>query len=98
MSGATCVAEFDVDDHFVRAGLGKRFEQNFRLGTHEVDVEKKFLRQRPDGFDDLRAEGNVRHEMAVHDVEVQPVGAGPVGAFGFLAESGRGRRRAARAQ
>ena len=75
MSGRHLFAEFHVDDHFVRAGLGKRFEQNFRLAAHEMDVKKNF-RQRPDGFDDLRAEGNVRHEMAVHDVEVQPVGAG----------------------
>jgi hypothetical protein len=66
--------------------FGERFEQDFRLGAHEMHVEKKFFCQRADGFDDGGAEGNVRHKMAVHDVEVQPVGAGAFGAHGFLAE------------
>ena len=81
------LAQFDVNDDFVRAGPGKRFEQNFGLGTHEVDVKKHFG-QRTNGADDFRAKGNVRHEMPVHDVEVQPVGAGTVGAFDFPAKTG----------
>ena len=87
MSDATCSSKFDVNDDLVGAGSGKRFQQNFRLGTHEMNVEKHFG-QRADGAHDCRAEGNVRHEMAVHDVKVQPVGAGTVGACGFLAKAG----------
>jgi hypothetical protein len=34
------VTEFDVDDHFVCPCLGKGFNQYFRLGTHEMNIEK----------------------------------------------------------
>src|SRR6266545_2909451 len=51
----------------------------------------------------LRSERDVRHEMAVHDVQVQPPGAGPFRPQGFrgkLAEirrqEGRGNDHAAR--
>ena len=68
-------AEFDVDGHAVGAGFGERFEKNFRARAHEVDVEGNFGLV-ADDFDDLGAEGNVGDEMAVHDVEVNPVGLG----------------------
>ena len=32
--------------------------------------------------------GDVVHEVSVHDIEVQPVGAGGFDVFGFLAETG----------
>ena len=32
--GATAVAQFDVDDDFVRAGLDKWLQQDFRLAAH----------------------------------------------------------------
>ena len=41
------------------------------------------------GGDDGGAEGNIGNELAVHDVEVQPVGPGRGGAGGFLAEAGK---------
>ena len=81
------VAEFDVNDHFVRAGLGERFKQNLRLGTHEVNIEKQFG-ERSHRLDHLRAERNVRHEVAIHDVKMQPVGTGISGTSGPLAEAG----------
>jgi hypothetical protein len=81
------VTEFDVDDHFIRPVFGKGFKQDFRPGTHEVNVEKQFG-ERADGFDHLRAEGNVRDEMAIHDVEMQPVGTGFSGTFCPLTETG----------
>ena len=34
------------------------------------------VRQPPDGRDDVRPEGDVGDEVAVHDVEVDPVDAG----------------------
>lgn len=35
--------------------------------------------------DDWSTEGNVRHEVSVHDVDVQPVGATGDGAAAFVA-------------
>jgi hypothetical protein len=40
-----------------------------------MDIEGKF-RLFADNFDDHRSEGNVVDEMAVHDVAVDPIGAG----------------------
>src|ERR1035437_7368509 len=81
-------AEFDVDGDLIRPGLDEEFQQNFRFAAHEVHVEEKFLGVWPDGGDDFGAEGNVGDEVAVHDVEVQPVGPGAGGASGFLAKAG----------
>jgi len=53
-----------------------------------VNVEEKRLGTRPHGGDDGGTKGNVRHKVAVHDVEVQPVGAGADGAFGFRTQAG----------
>lgn len=39
-----------------------------------------------DGLDDGGAEGDVVHEMAVHDIEVEPIGTGEDGARDFLAD------------
>ena len=63
-------------------------QKNFRLAAHEVDVEEKIFGEWAHGGDDGGAEGNVGDELAVHDVEVQPVSAGRGGARGLLAEAG----------
>ena len=71
-----------------RAGLRERLQQNLRLAAHQVNIKEEILGVRPHGGDDVGAEGDVRHKLAVHDVEVQPVGAGPFGAGGFFAQAG----------
>ena len=50
---------------------------------HQVDVERQFgvLAQ---GSQDGRAEAHVRNEMAVHDVQMQPIGAGRFDRGDFL--------------
>jgi hypothetical protein len=48
-----------------------------------------FLRGAADGFDDGRAEGDVGDEVAVHDVEVDPVGAGGIDCGHLFAEAGK---------
>ncbi|MEH1852878.1 MAG: hypothetical protein V7L11_14715 [Nostoc sp.] len=78
--------KFDVNDHFVRAGFRKGFEQDVRLGTHQVNVKEKFG-EWADGLDNLRTEGNVRDEVAIHDIEVQPIGTRTFGTFGFLSKA-----------
>jgi hypothetical protein len=58
-------------------GLGDRID---RL-DHQVDVDRHRLAVgpsgvRPDRLADHRPDGQVRHVMVVHHVEVDPVGAG----------------------
>ena len=81
------LVKFDMNGDFIRAGPGKGFDQNLRPRAHEVNVEKH-PGQGTNGAHDFRPKGNVWDEMPVHDVEVQPVRAGTVGAFDFPAEAG----------
>ncbi len=94
ISGDDLAVEFDMNGHAVGAGLGKGFEEDVGAGAHQMDVKGQAA-QRAKGLDDGGAEGNVGHKMAVHDVEVKPVGAGAVDAGGFGAEAGeiRGQER-----
>src|SRR3954466_5817495 len=56
-----------------------------------MDVEEHPC-QRANRFDYRRAERNVRDEMAVHDVQVEPIGPGRAGAGGFFGELAKIRR------
>jgi hypothetical protein len=59
----------------VGPGSGEVLEVAFRLDDHQVHVER--LRGRAaHRLDERRTEGDVRHEPSVHDVDVDPVGAG----------------------
>src|ERR1019366_597053 len=79
-------AQFHVDVDLIRAGAGERFQQDFRPGTHQVDVEEN-LYERTKRLDHLRAEGNILHEMPIHDIEVEPIGARAVHACGLFCET-----------
>ena len=81
------LGEFNVNGDLIGAGPGKWLQQNLRLGTHQMHVEE-FFTERTEGFHHRRAEGNVRHEMPVHDVEVQPVRAGTIHTRDFVRETG----------
>ena len=69
----------------IGAGFGEGFEIRIARRDHQVHVERLFG-VRPDRFDDVRADGNVRHEMAVHDVDMDPVGAGGIDRAHLLAQ------------
>ena len=56
------------------ARVGEWLNKPLRLDDHEVHVERQ--RGAPaHRLDDLRAEREIRHELAIHDVDVNPVGA-----------------------
>ena len=65
----------DVHRHVVRARLGVADRPPVRVVDHEVAVERDVGR-RQQRLDHRQAEGEVRHEVGVHHVDVQPVGAG----------------------
>src|ERR1041384_1076417 len=77
------LAKFDVNIHLVRSGFSERLQKNLRFRTHQMHIEKK-LRQRPNGLHNRWPERNILHEMAVHDVEMQPIRSRSISASGFF--------------
>ena len=69
------LADFDVDGAAVGPGVPERLEIAGRVGDHQVAVEEQVgvLAQRGHH---RWADGQVGDEVAVHHVDVQPVGAG----------------------
>jgi hypothetical protein len=67
------VHRLGVDRHVARADLGVLRRPPVRLVDHQVTVDRQrgVLEQR---LDHGQAQGEVRHEVVVHDVHVQPVG------------------------
>ena len=69
---------FDVERHRIAARIEELVDVLQRVADHQVRVERQ-LRPGPDALDHLRPEGQVRDEVAIHHVDVEPVGAGPLG-------------------
>jgi len=88
------VTDLDVHGERVGAGVAKRFEVATRLRHHEVAVEEQ-PRMRAQRAHDGRPDGEVGDEVAVHHVDVQPIGrAGDLpDRLGQVAEVGRQHRR-----
>jgi hypothetical protein len=64
-------------DH-IGAGQCKSIDVPFWVLDHQVHVDERpgAVNQRLQGSDDQRTDGDVGHEMAVHDVHVQDARAG----------------------
>ena len=58
-------------------GVDEAVDVAGRLADHQVRVDGQ-LRQPADCGDDVRAEGDVGHEMPVHDVKMEPIDARPL--------------------
>jgi len=67
---------FDVNADELRSGLGKGFGEMPGLVQHEVNIEEESRNFATKFRDHLRAEGQIRHKVAVHDIEVEPRRAG----------------------
>ena len=78
-------ADLLMDAHHVRACLGEVREKVVGILDHEVAVERE-LRHPAQGLDHGRPEGNVRHEVAVHDVDVDDGSAAALGCCNFVGE------------
>ena len=68
-------SRFRMQADVVGAGVDEGVQIGIDRRDHQVDVERQFgvLAQ---GRQHGRAEADVRDEMAVHDVQMQPIGAG----------------------
>eukprot|EP01039_Chlorochromonas_danica_P020664 gene20665-biopygen12614 len=76
---------FRMNTDDVRTSVPKRLEKGIRWRDHEVHIER-YADMRPDGFHDIRAERDVRYEVSVHHVDVQPVCPGARHGARFLAK------------
>src|SRR5262252_4014085 len=86
----------DVDRDDIGSGLGEGFEVRIARRDHQMDVERLFGVW-TDRANDVGPNGNVWDKMAVHDIDMDPIGAGGVDRAYFLAEfckiGGQDRRR-----
>jgi hypothetical protein len=69
------VGRLDVDADEAGAGPGKRFDVAFRFIEHQVRVEKELDAGVPQRRHGAGPERQIGHEMAVHDIDVQPLQA-----------------------
>jgi hypothetical protein len=76
-----------VDRDDVGAGLGKGLEIGIAGRDHQVHVEHLFG-VRAQRLHHVGTDGNIGHEVPVHHVDMDPVGAGGVERTHFLAELG----------
>ena len=70
----------------VGARFGERREVGIGRRDHQMAVED-LRRRAADRLDDRRPEGDVRHEMPIHHVEMDPVGARGVDGAHLFAEA-----------
>ena len=80
-------AGLDMHGDDVGAGLGEGFEIGIAGRDHQMHVER-LLGERAQRLHHVRADGDVGHEMAVHHVDMDPVGAGGLDRADFLAQFG----------
>ena len=71
----------------IGAGLGECFQIRIAGRDHQMHVEH-FLGVAAQRFHHVRADRDVGHEVAVHHVDMDPVGAGRIDCAYFLAELG----------
>ena len=81
------LGRFGLDGDAVGAGVGEGFEIGVDRLDHQMAVER-LVAVRAQRRHHRRAESDVGHEMAVHHVEVDPVGARRRDVAHLLAEIG----------
>src|SRR6185295_11970828 len=77
--GLDVLLDLDVDRDRVAAGVEVLLDVAGRVGDHQVRVERQ-SGPAPEGLDGLRPEREIRHEVAVHHIEMDAIGALPLGA------------------
>ena len=75
-----------MDDAAIGAGRGEVVEQHLGVVDHQVTVQEQ-IGVGAQRFHDRRANGQVRHEVAVHHVDVKPIGPARLGRGGGIGQS-----------
>ena len=78
----------DVDCDGVCAGFDKSRRVMIGMLDHQVDIERK-LGLLAHKIDNRRPEGNIIDEMSVHDVAMNPIGAGFFSGADFIGQAGK---------
>lgn len=78
-------ARFHLHTDHVRTRGGEIGDELVRVLDHQVAVERQ-LRDRPNGFHDWRAKGDVGHKMTVHHVHVDDGAAATLGASDLVGQ------------
>ena len=76
----------DGDD--LGAGVGIGIQQRVRIGYHQMRIEQ-LTGNMAKRLDHGRAKGQVRHEMAIHHIKMDPVRAGAVDSRHLVGETGK---------
>ena len=71
----------------VGAGFGEGLDEGIARRDHQMHVEE-LLRMRAQRLHHVGADGDVGHEMPVHDVDMDPIAAGGIDGAHLLAEPG----------
>jgi len=79
---------FDMHRDHAGARLGECVEVLVGIHDHQVNIQRN-LRDSPNRFHDRRSDGDVRDEMAVHDVDVDQIGAAALGRADRVAKRGK---------
>ena len=82
---------FGVDDQPLAAGLDEALGEHLGRPDHQVGLERQ-RRVLAGRGDDVRPEGEVRDELAVHDVALEAVAAGGLQRRHLVAQAGEVRR------
>src|SRR5689334_25157600 len=79
-------AGFRMHQDMVGPGISERRDERIDRLDHQVHVERQSAMW-TEALQDRRTEADVRHEMAVHDVEMQPIGSGGLDRRNLLAQT-----------
>ena len=79
-------AGFRMHQDMVGPGISERRDERINRLDHQVHVERQSA-VGTQALQDRWPEADVRDEVAVHDIEVQPIGSGALDRRNFLAET-----------
>jgi hypothetical protein len=68
-------AGFVVNGQHIRTGIGEGWQVFFGFNDHQMNIQGQ-VGDLADGFDDAGAKGDVRDELTVHDIHMDPIGTG----------------------
>ena len=77
--------DFRRHEQMIGAGLGKCREIALRLDDHKMHIER-LLCVASHRFDNHRSERDIRHKTTIHDIDMDPVGAGRIDGANFVGE------------
>jgi len=77
-----------MNQQMIGTGLRKRGEISLRFHDHQMHIQR-LARAAPQCFDNHRTEGDIRHEPAIHYVDMNPIRAGGVDGLNLFGKPGK---------